>query len=324
MKMNVMWLSWENHRRSDVLADYFGARKFFFVSTKGRLLKHPIFILKTFFCLIKNRPKVLIVQNPSVILSFFVTLWKKIGFFSYNLVIDCHNEGVLPFYQEHMKYYWIYKFIHKNSDLNIVTNSYLADIVKKNGGDFVVLPDKLPSPPVSKKIDLKGRFNFVFVCTFAKDEPFENIIRAADQLSDDTYIYITGNFKKFDRHSEVKAPNVVFTGFLSEEEYWAYLASADCIIDLTTMDNCIVCGAYEALSLEKPMVLSDTRILRETFPKGVVYAKSDVESLANAMKEMQARREELTVESRSFLPIFSQEWERHGQEVRDWIREASA
>jgi hypothetical protein len=45
-------------------------------------------------------------------------------------------------------------------------------------------------------------------------------------------------------------------------------------------------GAYEALSLEKPIITSDWQILRESFGKGAVYVKNTPESICYGIHEM--------------------------------------
>jgi hypothetical protein len=62
---------------------------------------------------------------------------------------------------------------------------------------------------------------------------------------------------------------VILTGYLSEEEFDRYLLSCDVVLDLTTRDNCMVCGAYEGVAAEKPLLLSDNEATAAYFTDGV-------------------------------------------------------
>jgi glycosyltransferase involved in cell wall biosynthesis len=91
-------------------------------------------------------------------------------------------------------------------------------------------------------------------------------------LEKNTVIYISGNPKSHIEKIKAEIPdNVVPMGYLPEEEYLRMMSSCDLILDLTTREDCLVCGAYEALGMGKPMLLSDTAVNREYFRKGVLY-----------------------------------------------------
>jgi len=56
--------------------------------------------------------------------------------------------------------------------------------------------------------------------------------------------------------------NLTLTAFIDDNAYVTLLYSCDLIVDLTTREDCLVCGAYESVSAEKPLLLSDTTALR--------------------------------------------------------------
>jgi glycosyltransferase involved in cell wall biosynthesis len=74
---------------------------------------------------------------------------------------------------------------------------------------------------------------------------------------------VTGNYRKAGIVPPTDAPNVTFTGFLADPDYVALLGRADVVIVLTSDDDLLNCGAYEALALDKPLILSDTKAIRE-------------------------------------------------------------
>jgi hypothetical protein len=49
------------------------------------------------------------------------------------------------------------------------------------------------------------------------------------------------------------------------------------------MEDALLCGAYEAVALAVPMILSDTPVLKEYFNKGAVYTLNNSKSIAKAV-----------------------------------------
>ena len=62
-----------------------------------------------------------------------------------------------------------------------------------------------------------------------------------------------------------KPANVSFTGFISYAEYLGLLQDSTGVMVLTTRDNTMQRGAYEALSLAVPIITSDFKVLRDCF-----------------------------------------------------------
>jgi glycosyltransferase involved in cell wall biosynthesis len=74
------------------------------------------------------------------------------------------------------------------------------------------------------------------------------------------------------------------------------------------MDNCLVCGAYEAVELGKPLILSDNQATRDYFRQGVIYAGDDVESISNSIQEMLKKHSELNASILVLKDILNREW----------------
>jgi len=86
------------------------------------------------------------------------------------------------------------------------------------------------------------------------------------------------------------------------------LNSVDATIILTSRENCLVCGAYETVAVEKPMILSDTKALRDYFSMGAVYTENTIEGIKNAILEMIRKKEELSKEVKTLKKIRHSEW----------------
>ncbi|AXS82125.1 glycosyltransferase family 1 protein [Marinobacter sp. Arc7-DN-1] len=168
----------------------------------------------------------------------------------------------------------------RHSDLMIVTNPFLKEFVDCMGGNGVVLPDKIPAfqAPL-KKEKLQGEFNVFFICTFSDDEPFQEVLEAAKLMPSDWVIYVSGNYKKANIQPDRVPQNVVLLGFVEEDDYLLYLSSVDAVMVLTTLDYTLNCGAYEAVALNKPMVLSYKKTIINYFNKGAVYVEPVAQSI---------------------------------------------
>lgn len=97
-------------------------------------------------------------------------------------------------------------------------------------------------------------------------------------------------------------------GWLPDMEYWQLLASVDVVVDLTTCEDCLVCGAYEAVAVGQPLVLSDTASLRNYFRRGVVFTRNEPKAIADALSDALARSGELRAEMLEFRVQLREEW----------------
>jgi glycosyltransferase involved in cell wall biosynthesis len=177
-----------------------------------------------------------------------------------------------------------------------------------------------PAPPPPHRKTPRA----VFICTFAADEPYAEVVEAGRALGNAVDLAITGNPAKADPAVAANLPpNVKFTGFLPEEDYVRLLAEADVLVDLTLMEDCLVCGGYEAAALGKPIVLSDTAALRGYFRRGAVYAKGDRASLAAGISEALSRRDALGREMAEFRGELAADWARKRGTVMDYVKEGA-
>lgn len=302
-----IWISWERHRRTRELCKALQVRLFERDLHLSRIVKHPYFLFWTTLLMFRHRPGGVIVQNPSVVLAFWAVLMKRI--FGYVLVVDAHNEGIRPFSKRLEWLQFIYQFIQRGADLTLVTNERLAKVVRQNGGVPFVLQDKLPTFAEAIPAELKGKHNLVCISTFAKDEPYQEVIEAARGLGPDYVFYFTGNDQKLSPEILKNLPsNVILTGYLPEKAYLSLLKGSDVIIDLTYMEDCLVCGAYEAVALEKPTVLTDTAALKNYFYAGAVYTKNRSLDIKNAVMAAIDNVETLSAEVKVLKEQLGKDW----------------
>jgi len=224
----------------------------------------------------RMRPNTLIVQNPSLFLAAFAVIFR--GLFGYNLVVDRHTNFMInkPDSIKKRVFCLIGDFSLRGSNLTIVTNKFLAELVKSKGGKAFILPDPLPQLEKHVPYPVASKKSVCFICTYASDEPYNEVIAATRLLPEDVSVYITGkyspnNLTQESRDTVAELDNLFMTGFLSDAEYSGLLNTVDVVMDLTTLDHCLVCGAYEAIAIGKPLILSEKEANRELFGNAPVY-----------------------------------------------------
>jgi glycosyltransferase involved in cell wall biosynthesis len=265
--------------------------------------------LRTLWIVLLKRPRLVVAQAPSLVLSFLMTNIAK-PLLGIRVVVDAHNGAIRPDDTQPRFLRVLADRVMRKADITIVTNEALAHVVRAHGGRPFVLPDPIPVIPGSANVRVGKGFNVLFVCRFACDEPFGSVFEAARLLPDDIRIYTTGNYRKAGIEARDVAANVILLGFVSDEEYIGYLRAVDVVIDLTNWDDCLVCGAYEAVAAGKPMILSDTQALRAYFSKGAVYTEHTPEAIANAVLAARSSHARLLEEIAQLGRERTPEWER--------------
>lgn len=286
MREKRIWITWENQRRNKELSKVLNARLYQIDEVDriyNRIKKYCYGINRTIRIMINEWPKVTFCQNPSIVLSLLMVFIRSI--FRTKVIIDAHNAGIYPLEGTSRFLNFISRYIQRKADLTIITNKALKSEVDKNNGRGFVLQDKIPDLPIMTPVKLKGKNNILFVCTFGADEPFRVVIDAARQIEDNIHIYITGRHEKtFDKFDNLPK-NITLTGFIPEADYIQLLHTVDAVLVLTTRENCLVCGAYEAVSARKPLILSDTRALKSYFYKGVIFTKHQKKEIAESIRK---------------------------------------
>lgn len=314
MNREICWITWEDHRRSIELAKELEADYHFVRSNETFVLRHLLKTLKTVSLIYRYRKGLVVVQNPSRVLAALAALMKMI--FRFPLVVDRHTNFRLGKGFSMNPAIWFVilcsEFSLRVADLTIVTNDFLKDLVERKGGRALVLHDKIPDMTrPEKRLKLPHGTNVLFVCTYAPDEPYEEVISAANLLPDDCHIHITGNYRKvgLDPESKELPANVHLLGFVSSEDYDAYMFACDVIMVLTTSEWVIVCGGYEAAAVQKPLITSKTHTLTEFWRGSAYHAGPTADAISKAVTEVSTKPEVYTQRMRDFAIREREVWE---------------
>jgi len=303
----ALWVTWEHQRRNHGIATALGVPLLEIDLKAGRLRRYAVSAWRTVRALVRSHPAVIFVQNPSLVLALLGVAWGR--FTGTAVVVDAHNAATIPLASPRQGLlFTLSRFIVRHATFTIVTNQRVAEVIEANGGRAIVLPDRVPTFEWQPRPD-RDRRSILFICTFAPDEPFMAVLDAAARLDPAVLVFITGNPKQHAEAVRAAAPaNVVLTGFLPESDYIDRLHAVDVVMDLTTRDDCLVCGAYEAVAALQPMILSDNQATRDHFNSGVVYTDNSVADLARAMTEALARRDPLRQQVTALKARLENDW----------------
>ena len=290
--MSTLVVTWMDQRRTQELCAGLNLELVVLKTARRGPLRYLVLGARTVALLARRRARVLLVQNPSLILAALAVLLRSL--LGYRLIVDAHNEAVEPYINKQRWIRALSRWVIRKSDLTIVSNRHLAELVQGWGGRAFTLPDRVPTPPPGVRTVLGGPFNAVLIATHAVDEPVAQIFEAV--RGTDIRLYVTGNPRRLAPALAADLPpNVQLTGFLPDAEYWALLRSADGIIDLTLMEDCLVSGAYEALAVGTPMLLSGNRASVELFGEAATFTDNTVPDIRRGLELLRARSDKLKV-----------------------------
>jgi glycosyltransferase involved in cell wall biosynthesis len=160
----------------------------------------------------------------------------------------------------------------------------------------------------------------LFICSFEIDEPFSEVFEAARDLRARGFtVFASGRYARAGLSPE-SVPDAVLLGFVDRDTYDAYVRNVDVILDLTTWENCLVCGAYEAMAAGKPCVLSRTAALTGLFTHGTVFASHTPAEITAAVVSAYDRRRALGSQIPEWVGMHQRKSEERAAALRAAVR----
>lgn len=281
------------------------------------VLKYASQSVKTLRILFRERPGVVFVMTPPVVACLPAWIYARLTGTSY--VIDAHTGAFLDTRWKPLLF--VHKWFSRAARTTIVTNEYMQQVLRDWGASATLVRDVPVRFAEPAPATLDGECNMTLVATFTRDEPIELFFRAAAQLPDIAF-HVTGNYRRADPKLLAARPaNVRLTGFLPDADYVGLLLASDAVIALTTMDNTMQRGAYEAVYLGRPVVTSDFDLLRRHFCKGTVHVRNAVDDLVAGLRRMRAGRARFEAEIQELRRERLQDWNRVEADLRHLVEE---
>ncbi len=307
-----VFLSWVRfHGRSERLAELLGIEPVYVaVGRTGRRWTAPVRYVRqavrTVRLLRRRRPDLVVAMGPPLALGVLCALVHRGA-----LVLDAHTGAVL----RKGRVRPLFLRLARHVDVVVVASEGLAARLEREHA-VAAIPVHDPVPVTAGRggqspVDAR---TVVFPAGWRPDEPIDALLDAARRLPD-VEIVITG---RPPAGQQVPA-NVRLVGFVDDDEYEALLAGAGAVLALTTRSLTMQRAGYEAMAWCRPLVASDTDVLREFFTGGTVFATATGPSIAAAIAEALDRSGELAAEMADLRAHRMAEDERAIAELREAI-----
>lgn len=290
-----VFVGWTDHGRSRELAEAFSSINVPITPKSGAKagLKYVDLVSRTWNRLRLERPDVVFFMQPPA--PLLLSVW------AYAIA----NKGVLLVGDLHSGYFndskWSWftrlgiRMLQKHAVL--VTNHNMATVAARDVNRVYVLHDLIVDKTGISLRESKGDGDPYLLCplSYAADEPLEALLGAA-ALAPDVRWYFTGRAP--DRIKKMAPANVVFTGFVTTEEYEVLLVNAAGVVALTDRADTMQRAGYEALAYGVPLLISDQVVLREFFQDSAVFVTHEADTIADGARRLvtaDAWREALAV-----------------------------
>lgn len=293
--MKYIFIAWTRYnRRSDMLAQHLDATMYHLAYGRhGDIWRAPLRYMvlswRTWALLRRERPEVVFVQNPPIVCVLIAYLYARCCNARY--VIDSHTAAFLsPKWRWSL---WLHRLLSRGAVTTIVTNDHLCAVVRRWGCRVTKIGFTPAEYPDGEPFALEGAFNVAVISTGAEDEPLDLVFAAARRLPEVRF-YVTGDARRVDPTVLTRRPdNCHMTGYLSYAQYVGLLRQANVVLDLTTRNHTLLLGAFEAVALGTPLIISDWPVLRDYFSDGTVHIPNTIEGVYAGVR--QAQREQATL-----------------------------
>jgi glycosyltransferase involved in cell wall biosynthesis len=213
----------------------------------------------------------------------------------------------------------LHRLLSKSALVTIVHNTSQEKIVKEWGCRYLVIGFTPGDYPAGEVFDLSRQFNIAVICSFHEDEPIDAVFEAAALLPEVSF-YVTGDYKRIAPSVLYRKPNNChLTGYLSYEQYVGLLRRADAIMALTSSNDTLLMGGFEAVSVGTPMIISDWPVLREYFSLGTVHVPNNIEGIQEGVRLARRELMRLKQEIKVLQNQLDEEWARKYAELQQML-----
>ena len=244
-------------------------------------LRYAFLALRTLSLLRRERPEVVLAQNPPIFLPLLLVLVKR--FNRFKLVVDHHavwsmktirapllSQGVAA----------LERFVAKEADANMSpNNSWTRELRARGATDAFTYHDFIPkSTSTTRRPGEWGAYplpphRFLVIAAHGghPQELLEEEVKAIEGL-DDYLLVITGKREKLGhRIAKLKPPrNVIYPGYLDDAHYEALKRNADVALSLSTELNTVPHAIHEFVALGIPTIVLKDPLLRSLFDGAIV------------------------------------------------------
>ncbi|WP_187371566.1 glycosyltransferase family protein [Methylobacterium oryzihabitans] len=247
------------------------------------ILRYVLSSILTFRIVVQADPDIVWYQSPPGLIAHVLVLARLFTSRRFKIVADLHNAAL-------SKRRWRLlpgaTYLLNRSDAVVVHNDTLLETVKAQGilsPPVVVLNDLPPPVRTATAQSGGGRPLIVMPASLAKDEPLEIVAEVARLCPDFDFVVTSGRgLRPSDELASAGPSNLSFPPFLPIRDYDALLARATAILAITRFDGIQLSAATEAIAFGKPLVISDTEVLKRLFGRAAIVTENTPEAIAAA------------------------------------------
>jgi glycosyltransferase involved in cell wall biosynthesis len=283
----VSWLPY--HGRSDGIARSLGVQGWFSDGGTG-----PAFVRdvrrwrQTSRLLRSERPDVILVMQPPVIALWCVWWYARRA--KARIAGDLHT-GVFTEASSRIAMRHTLRLLGRHG-LAIVTNGELREVADAHLCPTLILHDRIEalepdtSTPENAALAELADDEFVLApLAYDHNDPVDEILRAAAATPELRWV-LTGDPP---RGVVAQAPaNVTFPGFVSRPDFLRAMSRAGVVVAMTKHEHTMQRAAYEALSLGRPLVTSDTTVLSAYYADAAELVAPRAEYIAHGVRRAMA------------------------------------
>ena len=244
-------------------------------------LRYAYLALRTLSLLGKERPKVVLAQNPPIFLPLLLVLVKRLNGFT--LIVDHHAIWSMKTIRAPLLSQGIAvleRFVAEKADSNMSpNNSWTKELRARGATDAFTYHDFIPQSARGEN-ETKDwapfplpphRFLVVAAHGGHPQELLKEEVAAISGL-DGYLLVITGKREKLaHRISRLNPPsNVIYPGYLDDARYDALKGNADVALSLSTELNTVPHAIHEYLAYGIPTIVLKDSLLRSLFDGAIV------------------------------------------------------
>jgi len=244
-------------------------------------LRYALLGVRTLSLLGRERPRVVLAQNPPIFLPVLLVLTKPL--YRFKLIIDHHAIWSIKTLRQPLLSQGIAaleRFASTRADSNMSpNNNWTRELRARGATDAFTYHDFIPKPTITTKKDREWTGNpipphrFLVIAAHGghPQELLEEEIAAVSGLQD-YLLVITGKREKIGRRIARLGPktNVIYPGYLDDASYEALKRSADVALSLSTEVNTVPHAIHEYLAYRIPTIVLKDSLLRSLFDAAIV------------------------------------------------------
>lgn len=246
-------------------------------------MRYTLLALRTLSLLGREKPNVVLAQNPPIFLPLLLVLARR--FYSFRLIVDHHAVWSMktlrqPFLSQGIAA--LERYVAKRADSNMSpNNNWTRELQSRGATDPFTYHDFIPRPTMAKGLGREKesiplplsphRFLVIAAHGGHPQELLEEEVAAMSGLGD-YILVITGKREKLG-HRITKlhlSSNVVYPGYLDDADYEALKRHADAALSLSTELNTVPHAIHEYLSFGIPTIVLKDSLLRSLFDGAIV------------------------------------------------------